>query len=115
MGSISKSVESLATRGGLIALALVAGCGSSDGARVGENVSGSARAETAMGTSVPVTAEATVADADAPPALPVTAGDKLCAASETPFFSCEIGTKRVSVCGGARVPSIGTERPARWN
>jgi hypothetical protein len=27
-------------------------------------------------------------------------GDTLCTTGETPFFSCEIGTKRVSVCGG---------------
>lgn len=103
MGSISKSFKGLAAGGGLIALALVAGCGSSDAARTGDEASGSATAGPATVASAPVTAEATAADA-APSTQPVPAagagtGNTLCEAGETSFFSCEIGAKRVSVCG----------------
>ena len=101
MGSISKSFRDLAAGGGLIALALVAGCGSPDADRASKEASGSAPARTATAASGSVTTDATVANAAVPSTRPVSAaGDKLCEAGETPFFSCEIGAKRVSVCSG---------------
>ena len=105
MGSISKSVKSLAAGGGLIALALVTGCDSSKGARASTEAPSATPAGTAKVASAPVTANADVVDAAARPMAPVPAaetgaGDTLCQAGETPFFSCEIGAKRVSVCGG---------------
>jgi hypothetical protein len=100
MGSQSRTVISLAVGGGLIALASIAGCGSSEDGRGNGGVSSVAPAGTATVASVPVTgnAAATNAAARATPPVPAT-GDTLCEASETPFFSCEIGTRRVSVCG----------------
>jgi hypothetical protein len=104
MGSISKSVRSLAAGGGLIALVSIAGCGSSKDARASDNLTGATPAGTAAVASVPVTANGVVADAatDTTPPVPSageTGGDTLCEAGETSFFSCEIGAKRVSVCG----------------
>ncbi|MES3153769.1 hypothetical protein [Sphingomonas faeni] len=103
---MSKSVRSLAAGGGLIALASIAGCGSSKDARAGDEASGAASAGTATVAPVPVTANAVVADDATYPTPPVPsaseaarAGDTLCEAGETPLFSCEIGAKRVSVCG----------------
>lgn len=101
MGSISKSVRSLAAGGGLIALASIAGCGSSKDALANGEVANSTPAGTTMVARVPLAVNAAVSDAPARPMPPVpAAGDTLCEAGETPFFSCEIGAKRVSVCGG---------------
>ena len=104
MGGISKSVSCLAAGGGLIALAMIAGCGSSDGARARDKVPGSASAGTATVASDPVTANAVFTNVAAQPTPPdpatdSVAGDTLCQAGETPFFSCEVGAKHVSVCG----------------
>ncbi|QCB43323.1 hypothetical protein E5673_14725 [Sphingomonas sp. PAMC26645] len=54
--------------------------------------------------SIPVTANGVVADGATQPTPPVAGegegqGETLCEAGETPFFSCQIGSKRVSVCG----------------
>ena len=105
MGSISKSVRGFAAGGGLIALASIAGCGSSKDARANDEVSSSTTTGAAAVASAPVTANGVVADAAAHPKAPApaagqVAGDTLCEAGETSFFSCEIGAKRVSVCGG---------------
>lgn len=105
MGSVSTSVKSLAAGGGLIVLALGAGCGSSDGARASDEVPGATPVEAATVVSAPVTRDAAFADAAARPTPPapaadVVAGGTLCEAGETPFFSCELDAKRVSVCSG---------------
>ena len=69
-------------------------------------MSNAAPAGTGTEASLPIITNAVVADDAAYPTLPVPspgedarAGDTLCEAGETPFFSCEIGDKRVSVCG----------------
>lgn len=105
MGSLSKSVGSLATGGGLIALALVAGCGPSESARFGNETSGSAPAGTASAAPGPVAAGAVAGNVAEQPIGPTAVAsafsrNTLCEAGETRLFSCEIGTKRVSVCGG---------------
>jgi hypothetical protein len=104
MGSISKSVKSLAAGGGLIALASITGCGSSEDARANDEVSSAAPAGTATVASVPITASGVVAEAATHLTPPVPGASEggagtLCETGETPFFSCEIGAKRVSVCG----------------
>lgn len=105
MGSLSKSVKSLAASGGLIALAFVAGCGSSEGAHASSETADIAPAGTATVASAPMMANVPDADTTARPTPPIAttgalASDTLCEAGETPFFSCEIGAKRVSVCRG---------------
>jgi hypothetical protein len=101
MGSVSKSLKSLAGGGGLIALVLVAGCGSSNGSAT-DDVPEAAPAATVVGS--PATASAATKGVDASPVALASAadaadGDTLCEAGERRFFSCEIGAKRVSVCG----------------
>lgn len=105
MGSTSKSVSSLAAGGVLIALASIAGCDSSRDARAAAKEPSAARAATPTVGMVPVTASAAVAEAAAHPTQAVPAASKLaddtlCEAGETPFFFCDLGAKRVSVCGG---------------
>ncbi len=104
MGSVSTSIRRLAAGGGLIALVLVAGCGSSESARASDDVPASPPTGSRP-ASGPIAADSTIVDAAAPTAAPLVAavtvvGNTLCQADETPFFSCEIGAKRVSVCGG---------------
>ena len=100
-GSISKSVRRLAAGGGLVVLVASAGCGSAEDARANNGVPDSAPAGTATIASVPVPANAAAADALARSTTAVSvAGDTLCQVGETRLFSCEIGAKRVSVCGG---------------
>ncbi len=103
MGSISNSVRRLAAGGGLIALASIAGCGSPEDALTNTEEPRAAPAGT--GAGAPVTTSAAVATPaahpmQATPAAGKVAGDTLCEAGEKPFFSCAVGTKRVSVCGG---------------
>lgn len=101
MVGISKWVGSLAACSGLLVLVSIAGCGSPEDARADNGAHGFAPAGTATVALAPVTVDAAVADAPARLMSPVdVAGDTLCEAGETPFFSCEIGAKRVSVCGG---------------
>lgn len=88
-----------------MALASIAGCGSSEDARANGEAPSAVSAGTPTAASVPVTANAVIADASARPTPPAPVasadvGGTLCEAGETPFFSCEIGAKRVSVCGG---------------
>jgi hypothetical protein len=115
MGSIPKSVKSVAASGGLIALALGAGCGSSNDARARDAVASSASTDTATAALDSVRSGPTTADNAASPEPPVpatgaVASDTLCEAGETPFFSCEVGAKRVSVCssGSGAIYRYGT-------
>lgn len=82
------SAKAFAVCAGLVALAGLTACGSPDAARTGAP---------AAQSPIAATADLDIAE----PAEPVAdAGEgTLCSASETSFFSCEIGTKRVSVCG----------------
>jgi hypothetical protein len=100
MVSVSKSIKRLATCGGLIAQALVSGCGSSESARASDDVPSSAPVETATPVAAPATANASVVDDAAATPVVAAVGNTLCQSGETPLFSCEIGAKRVSVCGG---------------
>lgn len=86
-------------------MALIMGCGSAKDVRANDGVSRSTVAEAATVASPPVAVNAAVADA-ARPTPPVSAagevaGETLCETGETPLFSCEIGAKRVSVCGSS--------------
>lgn len=100
MSNLAENAKRLASGGALIALALVAGCGSSNDARAGNKVTGSTPVGAAAKVPEPPTGNAAVADFALPAADPAAfVDDTLCEAGETSFFSCEIGSKHVSVCG----------------
>jgi hypothetical protein len=105
MGGVSKRIKSLAAGGALIALALVAGCGSPKDVQSDEPAS-SVTAGAASNAPDPTPSDPAIADVASTQALPTPpassiTGATLCAAGERASFSCEIGAKRVSVCGAA--------------